>query len=78
LAFPPGQTTVGRAAILAVFEQMVAARPHLEIEDALPTVLNGELALTSTHPKDGTGGRVQVARRQADGSWLRIIDRPES
>jgi hypothetical protein len=28
--------------------------------------------------QDGIGIRVQVARRQADGSWLRIIDRPEA
>jgi hypothetical protein len=26
---------------------------------------------------DNTGVRVQVLRRQPDGSWLRIIDRPE-
>jgi len=33
--------------------------------------------LTSTRSADGQGSRVQVARRQADGSWLRVIDRPE-
>jgi hypothetical protein len=35
------------------------------------------LALTSTARKDGTGARVQVARRQPDGSWLRVLDLPE-
>jgi hypothetical protein len=35
------------------------------------------LALTSTRSADNTGVRVQVLRRQPDGSWLRIIDRPE-
>ena len=49
-----------------------------EVEEPLPTLHHGDLALTSTRPKDGTGGRVQVARRQPDGSWLRIIDRPET
>ena len=78
LAFPPGSETVGREAIRGVLEQMLAARPHFELEDALPTVTNGELAITSTAPKDGTGGRVQVARRQPDGSWLRVLDRPET
>jgi hypothetical protein len=34
-------------------------------------------ALTSTRSADNTGVRVQVLRRQPDGSWLRIIDRPE-
>ena len=78
LAFPPGQVTTGRDAILALYERLVATRPHFEVEEPLPTVVCGDLALTSTRPKDGTGGRVQVARRQPDGSWLRIIDRPES
>jgi uncharacterized protein (TIGR02246 family) len=78
LGFPPGETTVGRAAIQAVMEKMLAAAPRFELEEAMPTLRNGDLALTSTRPADNTGGRVQVARRQPDGSWLRIIDRPES
>ena len=77
LAYPPSEVTVGRPAIQAVFERMLANPPRFEIEDPLPTVRNGDLALTSTRPKDNTGGRAQVARRQPDGTWLRIIDRPE-
>ncbi|MFG1998271.1 YybH family protein [Spirillospora sp. NPDC048911] len=77
LAFPPGHETVGHAAIRAVLEKMLAAKPRFAAEEPLPTVFHGDLALTSTRPADGTGGRVQVARRQPDGSWLRIIDRPE-
>jgi uncharacterized protein (TIGR02246 family) len=77
LGFPPGHETVGRAAIRAVLEQMLAAAPEFKLEEPLPTLRFGDLALTSTRPADGTGGRVQVARRQADGTWLRIIDRPE-
>lgn len=77
LAYPPGQQTVGRDAIRAVMEKLVAAPVEFAPEEPLPTVRFGDLALTSTRPADGTGGRVQVARRQADGSWLRIIDRPE-
>jgi uncharacterized protein (TIGR02246 family) len=77
LAYPPGRTTVGRTAIQAVCEEMLKHVPHFEVEEALPTIHHGELALTSTKPKDGTGGRVQVVRRQADGTWLRVIDRPE-
>jgi len=26
---------------------------------------------------DGAGARAQVVRRQADGSWLRLLDQPE-
>ncbi|MFO7253035.1 MAG: DUF4440 domain-containing protein, partial [Actinomycetes bacterium] len=43
----------------------------------LPTLRYGDLALTSTRPADGTGGRVQVVRRRPDGAWERIIDCPE-
>jgi ketosteroid isomerase-like protein len=76
LAFPPGSQTVGRAAIQAVLEKLPADM-RFEVEEPLPTLRFGDLALTSTRAADGTGGRVQVARRQADGTWLRIIDRPE-
>jgi uncharacterized protein (TIGR02246 family) len=77
LAYPPGSRTVGRAAIRTVCAQMLAHVSHFELEEALPTVRNGDLAVTSTRPADNTGGRVQVVRRQPDGSWLRVIDRPE-
>ncbi|MGK5636735.1 YybH family protein [Streptomyces sp. URMC 126] len=80
LAFPPGSVTVGREAIRAVCERLLLhAELPFEPEPPLPTVRYGaDLALTSTRSADGTGGRVQVVRREPDGSWLRIIDRPES
>ena len=78
LAFPPGQETVGRAAIRKVMEQMLAHAPRFTVAEPLPTLIHGDIALTATRPADDTGGRVQVARRQPDGSWLRIIDRPET
>ena len=77
LAYPPGSQTVGRDAIRAVFEKMLAHAPRFQVEDPLPTVRHGARALTSTRPADNPGGRVQDARRQPDGTWLRIIDRPE-
>lgn len=51
--------------------------PRFEPEPPLPTLLSGDIALTSTPPKDGAGARAQVARRQSDGSWLRLLDYPE-
>jgi hypothetical protein len=48
------------------------------IEAPLPTVRFENLALTSTRSADSTGVRVQVLRCQPDGSWQRIIDRPEA
>ncbi|MGW0807805.1 YybH family protein [Nonomuraea sp. NPDC002799] len=77
LAYPPGSQTVGREAIRALWEKVLAGRPHFELETPLPTLIHGDIALTSTPPKDGSGARAQVVRRQADGSWLRFIDQPE-
>jgi|SRR5438067_1622897 len=78
LAYPPGSATVGREAIQAVLQRMIEHAPGpFREEEPLPTVRYGDLALTSTRPADNTGGRVQVARKQSDGTWLRIIDRPE-
>jgi ketosteroid isomerase-like protein len=77
LAYPAGSQTVGRAAIQALWEQVLAHAPHFEPEQPLPTLISGDIALTSTPPKDGTGARAQVVRRQPDGSWLRLLDQPE-
>ena len=54
-----------------------ASRPRFERGPPLPTLVSGDIALTATPPKDGTGARAQVARRQPDGSWLRLLDQPE-
>jgi ketosteroid isomerase-like protein len=72
MAYPPGQLTVGREAI-----RVLAHGPHFEQEPPLPTLISGDIALTSTPPRDGAGARAQVAQRQADGTWLRLLDQPE-
>lgn len=77
MAYPAGRQTVGRAAIRALWEKVLANAPHFEPEEPLPTLISGDLALTSTPPKDGAGARAQVVRRQPDGSWLRVLDQPE-
>ena len=51
LAYPPGQQTVGRDAIHAVFSAMLAAAPPFKVEEPLPTLRFGDLALTSTRPR---------------------------
>jgi len=79
LAYPPGSVTVGREAIREVLARMLEHAPlPFPVEEPLPTIRYGDLALTSTRPADGTGGRVQVARRRPDGAWERVIDRPET
>jgi uncharacterized protein (TIGR02246 family) len=77
MAYPPGEVTVGRDAILALWEQVLSNAPTFELEPPLPTLVSGDIALTSTIARDGTGVRAQVARRQADGTWLRLLDQPE-
>lgn len=77
LAYPIDQPVVGRSAIQSVYEQMAHAGVKFGIEAQLPVILFEDLALTSTRSADNTGVRVQVLRRQRDGSWLRVIDRPE-
>ncbi|MGW0915340.1 YybH family protein [Streptomyces sp. NPDC002784] len=77
MAYPPGELTVGREAIRALWEKVLANAPRFQPEPPLPTLVNGDIALTSTPPKDGAGARAQVVRRQSDGSWLRMLDQPE-
>jgi len=77
MAYPPGQRTVGRAAIRAFWAEALPVLPRFEPEPPLPTLVSGDIALTSTPPKDGAGARAQVVRRQPDGSWLRLLDQPE-
>ncbi|MGO9159597.1 MAG: YybH family protein [Streptosporangiaceae bacterium] len=78
LAYPADRPVTGREAIQAIYQQMADAGVTFAIETPLPTVMFENLALASTRSADNTGVRVQVLRRQPDGSWLRIIDRPEA
>jgi ketosteroid isomerase-like protein len=77
MAYPPGQFTVGRDTIRELWAGVLAHGPHFEPETPLPTLISGDIALTSTPPRDGAGARAQVVRRQPDGSWLRLLDQPE-
>jgi ketosteroid isomerase-like protein len=77
MAYPPGSQTVGRDAIRELWEKVLANAPHFEQEPPLPTLVSGDIALTSTPPKDGAGARAQVVHRQPDGTWLRLLDQPE-
>jgi ketosteroid isomerase-like protein len=77
LAYPADRPVTGREAIQAVYQRMAGAGVKFALETPLPTVRFEDLALTSTRSAGNTGVRVQVLRRQPDGSWLRIIDRPE-
>jgi len=75
LAFPSGHVTVGQEAIRAAYEQLLAPKPHFEPGEQLPALRRDDLALTSTRLADG-GVTAEIARRQLDGTWLWILDRP--
>ncbi len=77
MAYPPGSQTAGRNAIAAFWEKVLPRMPHFAPEEPLPALVSGDIALTATVAKDGAGFRAQVARRQPDGSWLRLLDAPE-
>ena len=77
MAYPPGEETVGRDAIQALWQAVLAKVPRFEQEPPLPTLICGDIALTTSVAKDGAGARAQVVRRQPDGTWLRLLDRPE-
>lgn len=77
VAYPPGCQTAGHDAIRELYEKMLALNLHFEPEPPLSTLALGDLALTATAARDEAGARAQVARRQPDGSWLRVLDRPD-
>ena len=82
----PGKPVVGHAAIRALMAGMMAGKPKLTMKVPI-VVQSGELALlvsdytvVSTGP-DGKQTSIsargtEVVRRQADGTWLFVIDNP--
>lgn len=77
MAYPPGEVTSGRDAIRALWEQVLAKAPTFQPEEPLPTLISGDVALTTTIARDDAGVRAQVVRRQADGTWQPLLDQPE-
>jgi uncharacterized protein (TIGR02246 family) len=82
----PGQTVSGHAAIRETLQGFLALKPtfNLQFQQALESgdlaLLFSRWTLTGTGP-DGnelslSGQTSDVVRRQADGSWLFVIDNP--
>lgn len=65
----------GVEAIRAFYTDFVASGPTFVDGEQAPALRLGDLALTSTRLTGG-GATAEVARRQADGSWRWILDRP--
>lgn len=75
LAFPPGSLANGHEEIRKVYEGFAAAAPVLEPGTQQPALISGDLALTVAVQTNGDVS-VEVARRQADGTWLWAVDQP--
>lgn len=75
LALPDGQTATGADEIRTAYQRLVADRPAFEPGAQRPTLRSGDLALTSSRLAGGVV-TVEVARRQADGTWLWVLDQP--
>lgn len=75
MALPDSAPATGAQQIRAAYQQFVADRPAVRPGAQQPTLRSGELALTSSRLLDGTI-TVEVARRQADGSWRWVLDQP--
>ena len=74
-----GQLLRGKEAIHAFFTklQVTGLGPEgrrFRLGEQRPALISGDLALTSTRSIDGDITS-EVARRQADGTWLWVIDR---
>ena len=74
LALPSGEVANGAMNIRRFFEGLLTNKQSFQGE-VRSSLINGELALTST--RFPGGATAEVARRQTDGSWLWLIDQPK-
>ena len=65
----------GTHAIREFWAKVVAGGARFALDEQQPAICSGDLALTSVRHADGRT-TAEVARRQADGSWLWVIDQP--
>jgi uncharacterized protein (TIGR02246 family) len=82
----PGQTATGPAAILEAITGLLILKPRIK-QNVVGVISGGDIAVlyndwtgSMTGP-DGvemlvTGKAIEVCRRQADGTWLFVIDDP--
>jgi ketosteroid isomerase-like protein len=75
LALADGQVATGAEEIRKVYDRLVAGRPTFTPGAQRPTLRCADLALTSSRLAGGVV-TAEVARRQPDGTWLWVLDRP--
>jgi ketosteroid isomerase-like protein len=71
-----GRVAAGREAIREFYAGLIAQGRKFELGQQRPAFVNGDLALTSTRLPNGDV-TAEIARRQADGAWLWILDQPK-
>lgn len=75
LVGPHQQQVIGREAIRQFYAELISTGIKFGLGDQRNAVICGDLALTSTRLPNGNV-TAEVARKQADGSWLWVIDQP--
>lgn len=75
LATLAGQIMRGHDAIRHFYAGLLADRPTFQAGNQRPTLRHDTLALTSSRLVNGIV-TAEVARQQADGTWLWVIDQP--
>jgi ketosteroid isomerase-like protein len=73
LAYGDGGVAIGINQIREFFVRFLANRPQLDQSIQAAPLCSGDLALTSSRLRNGDI-TAEVARRQADGSWLWVVD----
>jgi uncharacterized protein (TIGR02246 family) len=87
LLLEAGAPLVGREAIREGIKQFMAMRPHIEMKVVRVVHAGGDIAvlyndwrLTMQGPDgqsiEDCGKACEIVRRQADGSWLFVVDDP--
>jgi uncharacterized protein (TIGR02246 family) len=82
-----GRVASGTAAIRAIFERIIAGKPHIALRIVKVVSNDRDLAMVYSnwrlvmHDDDGranetAGKAIEVMRRQTDGSWRFALDDP--
>jgi len=74
LELPDGTIVTGHDGIRAFYSELLTSRPHFEPGQAAPVLIHDDIALTTA--RIGDTATAEVARRQDDGTWRWILDRP--
>jgi ketosteroid isomerase-like protein len=75
LACPHGRVVVGSKTIRGFYSELLSEKPTFEPGEQQPALRRGDLVLTSSRLANGVV-TAEIARRQADGTWLCAIDQP--